>query len=513
MSNLLFTSSEWTVEGIHKSWEVIKEIAKRKYQLDFPEPQIEIVTARQMLHYSANHGLPVLYNHWSFGHRYAQENRHYVDGVGGLAYEMIINSNPAICYILDSNSSSLQALVIAHACIGHGSFFKMNSMFQTSTSPDTVLEYSRFAKKYIATCESKYGEAAVERVLDAAHALQWASVDRSERARLLKNAELEERIKANLLAEEQHHNPLWRVFKPLRKPPYSTDEAMLLDPFKQILPEENILYFLEKHSPVLDEWQREILRIVRYFAQYLYPQICTKTMNEGWASFWHYTLVNDLYDEGYLNEGQMLEILENHTAVVSKHMQPSSESGTFSHFNPYALGFRMFQKLRQACENPKPQDYEELPGIVNTNWVETFKDIAENYNDSSFFGQFLTSEIMEEFKMVSFELGNNQYDEEAGAYPMTILHNQDRKRLSHMRKELSESKSYAQYFPLLEVTDYDHKNTRSITITHTPVRGQLLEEKTLLECMKHIKRLWGNYSVHIQTIDSEGNRILRGRKY
>lgn len=99
-------------------------------------------------------------------------------------------------------------------------------------------------------------------------------------------------------------------------------------------PQENILYFIEKNAPLLEPWQREVIRIVRKIAQYFYPQRQTQVMNEGWATFWHYTLLNDLYDEGLVNDGFMMEFLQYHTSVV---YQPSFDSPYYSGINPYAL--------------------------------------------------------------------------------------------------------------------------------------------------------------------------------
>lgn len=81
-------------------------------------------------------------------------------------------------------------------------------------------------------------------------------------------------------------------------------------------PQENLLYFMEKNAPLLEPWQREILRIVRKVSQYFYPQKQTQVMNEGWATFWHYTILNHLYDEGKVTERFMLEFLHSHTNVV-----------------------------------------------------------------------------------------------------------------------------------------------------------------------------------------------------
>ena len=124
------------------------------------------------------------------------------------------------------------------------------------------------------------------------------------------------------------------------------------------LPEENLLYFLEKNSPVLEEWQREILRIVRMIAQYFYPQRQTKVMNEGCATFVHYHMMNALFDRDLIPEGAMLEILQNHTNVV---LQPAFDDPRSQGINPYALGFEMMQDIKRICEDPTARG----PGLVS----------------------------------------------------------------------------------------------------------------------------------------------------
>ena len=135
-------------------------------------------------------------------------------------------------------------------------------------------------------------------------------------------------------------------------------------------PQENILYFIEKNAPLLEPWQREVIRIVRKIAQYFYPQRQTQVMNEGWATFWHYTLLNDLYDEGLVNDGFMMEFLQYHTSVV---YQPSFDSPYYSGINPYALGFAMYRDIRRICEDPTDEDRRWFPDIAGSDWLATLK--------------------------------------------------------------------------------------------------------------------------------------------
>ena len=131
-----------------------------------------------MLDAYASIGMPLFYKHWSFGKHFARNEAIYRAGMQGLAYEIVINSNPCISYIMEENTATMQALVIAHAAFGHNHFFKNNYLFQQWTDADGILDYLDFAKGYIAQCEERYGEAQVERLLDAAHALMSHGVHR-----------------------------------------------------------------------------------------------------------------------------------------------------------------------------------------------------------------------------------------------------------------------------------------------------------------------------------------------
>lgn len=198
----------------------------------------------------------------------------------GLAYEIVINSNPCIAYLMEENSMMMQALVTAHAAYGHNSFFKGNYLFRTWTDAEAIIDYLVFAKNYLADCERMYGIDAVEDLLDSCHALMNYGVDRYKRPQKLSLAK--EKIRQS---EREHYlqlqvNDLWRTI-----PRRNTDTEINAPARFPTEPQENILYFIEKSAPLLEPWQREVIRIVRKIAQYFYPQRQTQVMNEGWATF------------------------------------------------------------------------------------------------------------------------------------------------------------------------------------------------------------------------------------
>ena len=206
----------------------------------------------------------------------------------------------------------------AHAAFGHNHFFKNNYLFRQWTDASAILSYLDFAKSYITRCEEQHGLPAVERILDAAHALMEQGVFRYRRPPRLSSEKEREGIRERLEYEERSYNVLWSTLPRPRGEEASREERRNAAERKKSLnlPEENLLYFLEKNSLVLEPWQREILRIVRVIAQYFYPQRQTQVMNEGCATFVHYTIMNTLFDQGRISEGAMMEILRNHTNVV-----------------------------------------------------------------------------------------------------------------------------------------------------------------------------------------------------
>ena len=179
----LFEGADWNFETIRRIHDAIEDIAIGELGLDVYPNQIEVITAEQMLDAYSSIGMPLFYKHWSFGKHFAQQEAFYRKGLMGLAYEIVINSSPCISYIMEENSATMQTLVIAHAAFGHNHFFKNNYLFKQWTDAEGILDYLEFAKGYVARCEERYGQAAVERLLDAAHALMSHGVHRYPRKR------------------------------------------------------------------------------------------------------------------------------------------------------------------------------------------------------------------------------------------------------------------------------------------------------------------------------------------
>jgi spore cortex formation protein SpoVR/YcgB (stage V sporulation) len=212
---LISQGSEWTFELIERYEREIARVAAG-YGLDTYPNQIEVITAEQMMDAYSSVGMPVNYHHWSFGKQFLGVEQRYKRGHMGLAYEIVINSNPCIAYLMEENTITMQALVIAHAAYGHNSFFKNNYLFQTWTNADAIVDYLLFARNYIAECEQRYGEEEVELLLDSCHALMNYGVDRYKRPSRLSAEQERRRQKEREDYRQSQVNDLWRTL-PARK--------------------------------------------------------------------------------------------------------------------------------------------------------------------------------------------------------------------------------------------------------------------------------------------------------
>jgi stage V sporulation protein R len=292
-------------------------------------------------------------NHWSFGKQLRLTPRsNYKRGQMGLAYEIVINSDPCIAYLMEENTMMMQALVIAHACYGHNSFFKGNYLFKHLDRCRLHHRLPAVCQELHHQCEERHGIDAVERLLDSCHALMNYGVDRYKRPHRSRRGGAAAAEGARSLPAVTGQR---RCGAPLRK--HTSEQAQHEAALSRRAAGE-LLYFIEKNAPLLEPWQREIVRIVRKMAQYFYPQRQTQVMNEGWATFWHYTCSTTSMTKAWLTDGFMMEFLQSHTSVV---YQPPFDSPYYRGINPYALGFAMFRDMRRICEHPTEEDRRWFP--------------------------------------------------------------------------------------------------------------------------------------------------------
>jgi spore cortex formation protein SpoVR/YcgB (stage V sporulation) len=494
----LFEGADWDFATLQRIHDACETIARSELGLDTYPNQIEVITAEQMLDAYSSVGMPLFYKHWSFGKHFAFHEASYRKGLMGLAYEIVINSSPCISYLMEENTATMQALVIAHAAFGHNHFFKNNYLFKQWTDANGILNYLEFAKRYVTKCEERHGHVAVEQTLDAAHALMSHGVDRYPGKKKLDLREEEKRADKRRLHEESAFNDLWRT---VPTGPAKSSAVLNIERRRKLLglPQENILYFLEKSAPRLQPWQRELLRIVRHIAQYFYPQSQTKVMNEGTATYVHYRIMSRLHEQGRISDGHFLEFLQSHTNVV---FQPDFDDPRFSGFNPYALGFAMMRDIERIVTNPEDEDREWLPEIAGCGDVEdVLRGIWENYRDESFIGQFLSPHLMRQLRL--FHLHDDP--QERAGIKVDAIHNERGYR--RIRRELAKQYDVGYIDPNIEVVDVDLAGDRRLMLRHDVIKGAQLNETDAKRVLQHLADLW---SYDVSLVEADGNdKVLK----
>lgn len=477
MSKYLFDEREdWTFEKLDAAYKEIEKIAKDELKLDIYPNQIEIIDSEKMLDAYSSHAMPVFYRHWSIGKSFVSNQKSYQGGYQNLAYEVVINSNPCISYLQESNDMTMQSLVLAHAAFGHNAVFKNNCEFKEWTSADSILDELNFAKVFIERCEERFGEREVEEVLDACHALMDHGVDSHKRHRRTwkqRSAEQDKSFDRRL----DDYDLLWE--KTVAKKEADASVHRFAGQLDQA--EENILYFIEKNAPSLPQWKREIIRIVRKVAQYFHPQMLTKVLNEGFATFTHHYCMHRLYEKGLITEGALFGFIQSHTNVV---MQPEFDDPRYSGINPYALGFAIFRDIKRICESPTAEDLAWLPNLKGRHWLDAIKEAMANYNDSGFISQFMSPKVMRDFKL--FALEDKMADSD---YGVKSIH--DAQGYERLRALLAEKHTRSARVPNIQVVQADLAGNRELVLHYTPYRGRPLDDESVRDVLAHAQTLWG----------------------
>lgn len=488
MAEYLWTDTEWTFKKIDRVYKEIEKIAIEEMGLDIYPNQIEIITSEQMVDAYSSVGMPIFYHHWSFGKHFTRNWDMYQKGIQGLAYEIVINANPCISYLMEENTMTMMALVLSHAAIGHNYFFSHNALFLEWTDASSIIDYLVFAREYITKCEVREGKDEVENFLNSCHALQNYGINRYKRPAKLsaekerKRAETRETYKQSQVSE---------LFDTLVQEVKTDPE----DKKKKIFPsepEENILYFCEKYAPDLPEWKREIIRIVRKVSEYFYPQGQTKTTNEGCACYCHYRIMNRLHDKGLMSDGSMIEFLTSHTNVV---FQPDFDDPRYSGINPYALGFAMMQDIERICKNPTDEDRRWFPDIAGCDDEMTvLRDAWTHYRDESFLRQFLSPKVIRDLGLFRV---NDKKDHPT--YMVTAIH--DDRGYQEVRESLADSFERHASVPQIEITRVGIDD-RSLTLRFKRFRDRTLDKPGTM--VKHVQALWG-HMVYLR--DEDGGLI------
>lgn len=421
-----------------EDWDKRIQTLAQEMGLDCYPQEFEICDYYQMLGYLAYSGMPAHYPHWSFGKAFEKQKTLYDYGLSGLPYEMVINSKPALAYLMKDNSLLLQILTIAHV-YGHNDFFKNNRTFRFSYPEYTLEMFKAHADRIRAYIEDpSIGLEKIERILDAAHALSLQCRRHLE----VKKLPLQEQ-------RQQIKEKAWRRSK---NSPRSSEAEEPPDLNKVPLePEEDILLFLRDYNPYLADWQRDILTIVAEETRYFLPQMETKIMNEGWATFWHSRILNTLE----LPQGLYMEFLVRHNQVI----RPVPGG-----LNPYHLGFRLFQ------------DIEERWG---TEGKQRIFQAREADRDVSFLRQYLTEELMRELGLFVHE--------KRGA-DRIITHISDEEDWKVVKEVLLKNVGLTA-LPVIKILDSNYRGQQILYLSHE-YDSRELELSYAQQTLRHLFDLW-----------------------
>jgi len=424
---------DYSLDDLMKWDEKIWDIAVNKYKLDPYEIEYETIDYYEMIGAMAHHGMPSMYNHWSFGKAFERTHNMYNLGMEGLPYELIINSNPSIAYLMRENPLPLQILIMAH-CAGHSDFFKNNRMFK-NTRPENVVQRMRAAKKRIQSYveDPTIGIDEVEKIIDACHAVQFQTTKHGMRRRTqaeLRNDLIEELKKA----KEQNDKPK-QVKLELKLDTVPLEE------------DYDLLGFISENAK-LPDWKKDIIEIIRDEGQYFWAQIQTKVANEGWASILHYKICHDLELPSELH----LPIIKSHNQVIRPHIGA---------INPYHLGFHMFAHIEKKY-----------------GWEECL--IArEACHDGSFIRQYLDEELCAELNLFTYSKKYNK--------SIVIDDVSDEEGWESVRNELAASVGGGS-IPVIFVEEARKNGELILRHEHD---GRDLDADHAQKVVDHVRTLWG----------------------
>lgn len=420
----------------------------RDFGLDFYEMRYEVCPADIIYTFGA-YGMPTRFSHWSFGKAFHKMKMQYDFGLSKI-YELVINSDPCYAFLLDGNSLLQNKLIVAHV-LGHCDFFKNNYRF-ANTSRYMVDSMAASADR-IRQYEIDHGKQAVEEFIDDVLAIQ-EHIDPTYVGRKKRTI----RTPASAAEKEPPKDPYADIFAIGEKK--SDEPAARPAPRFPAHPEKDILLFIMEHAKHLEDWQRDVLSILREEMLYFWPQMETKIMNEGWATYWHLRIMRELD----LDEGETLDFARMNAGVI----MPSKTS-----LNPYHVGLKIWE------------DIEKRYGR------ERMWEIREYDHDGSFLRNYLTKELVEEMDLYLFARIGDEWK---------VVE----KDWEKVRDTLCATKVNGG-FPVLQVQDGDYLKNGELYIKHA-FEGTELDVKYLEKTLPHLQRLWGRTS-HLETV-LEGRGVV-----
>jgi stage V sporulation protein R len=447
---------------LEKSLEQIWEIARR-FGLDPFPTRFEIVPATVMYEIGS-YALPGRYSHWTFGKAYHRMKSMYDFGLSKI-YEVVINTDPSYGFLLETNSPIQNKLVMAHV-LGHVDFFK-NNIYFSKTNRRMVESVSNHSER-MAGYEFRYGRKTVEKFLDAVLSIE-EHIDPNFFIRR-EDPEQAREAKKKAVRLEGRYDDLWKIGE--KKEVDAQAEADKRN--EENVAEKDLIYYIMRNSPTLEDWQRDVVALIREEMEYFVPQMQTKTLNEGWASFWHSRIMRELD----LTDEETLEFAELHAGVVSPQK---------GHLNPYYLGYKILEDIERRWDNPSEEERKKFGRKGGEGRAKIF-EVREVENDVSFLRNYLTEELCEELDLFVYEL----VDEEE----WTVTE----KRWERVRDQLvSNMTNFG--FPYIVVVDGDYNGNRELYLKHQ-YEGSELDTNYARKVLEHVHTLWGR-PVHLETFVDE----------
>lgn len=437
---------EYTIEQLELWNNKIEEIVNYVGLNCYPQ-EFEICNYEDMICYEAYVGMPSHYPHWSLGKAYERKKIKYKLNLEGLPYEMVINSSPCIAYLMKDNSLLLQILTIAHV-YGHNDFFKNNRLFVESTRANDTLEMFKLHADRIRSYvqDPSIGYERVEKILDAAHALKL------QISRVTGTIELTHEEKSKKILDDYRKKSKGNVkgIPDLNRIPLE--------------PTDNLISFLIEYAN-LEEYEKDILNIVMEETKYFIPQIETKIMNEGWASYWHYNILNKLN----LSQSLHLEFINRHNQVIRP---------LLGMINPYYMGYKILNDIEKRYGKEKIFEVRKLE------------------RDESFIRKYLTEELCLEMNLFQYSKHDKDY---------VIDEISDEEGWKKIRNTIANSVGMGSV-PLIKVMEVlDHNN--SLVLEHE-YDGRDLQLKYAYETLKHVSTLWKGQVILNTVIKNKKKKII-----
>ncbi len=467
----------------------------RGYGLDFFETIFEVVDADDLNEIAAYGGFPTRYPHWSFGMQYQELKKGYEYGLSKI-YEMVINNDPCYAYLMRCNHTVDQKLVMAHV-YGHCDFFKNNAYFSHTTRKmmDEIANHGNRIRRYV----ERFGEEEVESFLDRCQSIDDLIDIHSVAIKRRDDAvkfEIKPAIDEDVAVEKPMTFKAKDYLADFINPRHEeTDEErrQLQEKANTVSfpdhPEKDVLLFLIEHAP-LKNWQRDILSIIRDEAYYFYPQAQTKIMNEGWASYWHSTMMT----QKVLQPSEMIDYADHHSGTMAT-------SG--GRLNPYKLGIELLRDVErrwnmgqfgrewETCDDlEQKRNWDTQAGLGR----EKIFEVRRVHNDITFIDTFLTPEFCREYKLFSFN-----YQEPTANYVIESREfDQVKQRLLYSLTNFGK--------PWIFVVNGNHRNRGELLLKHE-YNGVELKMSEARDSLVNVQYIWGR-PVHLETVVDERPTLL-----